>query len=63
MLFNNTMNFMFTLKIGTLVLCFCLNDHLNLVKQLFNHAFSLRSVEKNNNHLTRDGFKPSHLIS
>ena len=41
---------MFTLKIGTLVLCFCLNDHLNLVKRLFNHAFSLRSVEKNNNH-------------
>ena len=50
MLFNNTINFMFTLKIGTLVLCFCLSDHLNLVKRLFNHAFSLRSVEKNNNH-------------
>ena len=50
MLFNNTMNFIFTLKIETLVLCFCLNDHLNLVKQLFNHAFSLSSVEKNNNH-------------
>ena len=63
MLFNNTMNFMFTLKIGTLVLCFCLNDHLNLVKRLFNHAFSLRSVEKNNNHQRKQCWRKLSVFS